>query len=256
MGKRMFYAAINSGGNTKLGSTIGTFSKLKGNREYYIPEYNRTVRGSCGCFGEVCQDDCYVGKSYVRHTCAENGHCSVKKGHARNTIALREDLGLSFEEMDGQLKRKRKPYSFVRIDQSGELLHAEEFFCWCGLALNHEESGFYIYSKAYAYMEWALLHGLVPAHFTVLYSIWHEYGLEEYKRVAHLPNVKAFVYLDKNKDINGWGVEEYAAHGLDVTILCPAYDFKGKMNHAITCDHCQFCMNRILKCKVIGTWAH
>ncbi len=260
---RKYYARFSDGAsggsanNIKLGELIATFSKLMGNEEHYIPEYALFVKGSCGEFCQYCDKHCYVRKSYVRHTNRETGECSVKKGHARNTLAFYEDLELSFKELDEQLKRKRKQYVFVRIDQSGELISEEEYSWWCWLARRHPKIQFYLYTKAYRYITALLLSGLVPENVTTLVSVWHECGIAEYKRVAHLDNVKAFAYMDKNKDPqNGWGYEEYAAHGLKVTVRCPAYDLKGKMNHNITCDHCCICMNRLATCKVIGCWAH
>lgn len=254
---RKYAAKIIAGGNIKLGKTMGTFSKLMGDEIYYIPEYDIYVKGTCGEFCEGCKGKCYVKKSYVRHTNHETGECSVKMGHARNTMAFYEDLALSFEELDGQLTRKRKKFIYVRIDQSGELISEEEYSWWCWLARKHPETHFYVYTKAFVYVMALLLADLVPENLTTLFSVWHEYGIAEYKKVAHLDNVKAFVYMDKNKDPqNGWGFEEYAAHGLEVGTMCKAYDLKGRMNHEITCDVCKKCMNRVASCKVIGCWAH
>ncbi len=250
-------AKILSGGNTKLGKEMGTFSKLMGDEEYFIPEYDVTVKGTCGKFCKGCKKACYVTKSYVRHTNHENGECSVKKGHARNTIAFYEDMNAAFKDLDLQLMRKRKKFVFVRIDQSGELISVYEFQNWDWLSGKHKETTFYVYTKAYEYVMETLLAGNVSKNLVVLFSIWHEYGIEEFLKVAHLPNVKAFVYMDKNKDPeNGWGIEEYADHGLVVQTMCKAYNMKGKMDHDITCEKCQKCMNKSKRCKVIGCWAH
>ena len=250
-------AKIIGNGNIKLGNTIGTFSKLMGDEDYYIPELEMTVRGSCGRFCQGCTKDCYVRKSYYRWTDSETGECSVKYGHAINTLAFREDIDAAFEQLDLQLSRKRKPWKHLRLDQSGELISELEYRKWGGLSEDHPETSPYIYTKAFEYTTPVLLEGSIPDNMTTLYSIWHEYGIEEYKKVAHLPNVKAFVYCDKNRDAeNGWGPEEYAAHGLIIQTFCAAYDLKGKMNHDITCDVCEKCMNRAASCKVIGCWSH
>lgn len=250
-------AAIRPGGNTKLGKTMGTFSKLKGDKDYYVPELDVIVRGSCGKFCVGCERVCYVGKSYIRHTNRETGECSVILGHAINTLAFYNDIDKAFNDMNEQLKRKRKKFVYVRIDQSGELISAYEYKKWAWLSEQHPETTFYVYSKAFEYMTECLLSGDVPSNMITLYSVWHECGIEEYKAVAHLPNVKAYVYMDKNKDPkNGWGFEEYAEMGLIIQTMCTAYDLKGKMNHDITCEKCKKCMNHLLNCKVIGCWSH
>lgn len=250
-------AAILPGGNTKLGKTMGTFSKLKGDKDYYVPELDVIVKGSCGRFCKGCEKACYVEKSYVRHTNRETGECSVILGHAINTLAFYNDIDKAFIDMHEQLNRKRKKFVYVRIDQSGELISAYEYEKWSWLSEQHPETIFYVYSKAFEYMTDYLLAGNVPKNLVTLFSVWHESGIQEYKAVAHLVNVKAFVYMDKNKDPeNGWGLEEYKAHGLDVQTMCAAYDLKGKMNHDITCDKCKKCMNKLMNCKVIGCWSH
>ena len=250
-------ARIIGGGNTKLGDTIGTFSKLMGDEEYYIPELGMTVEGSCGKFCKGCSKDCYVRKSYYRWTDRETGECSVKLGHAKNTLALREDIETAFKQLDLQLSRKRKPWLYVRWDQSGEYMSEQECRLHADLFDRHQESNTYVYTKAFEYVTPVLLEGAVPDNMTTLFSIWHEYGIEEFKKVQHLPNVKAFVYCDKNRDSeNGWGPEEYAQHGIIIQTFCAAYDTKGKMNHDLTCDVCQKCMNRAAGCKIIGCWSH
>lgn len=250
-------ARILDNGNIKLGKNIGTFSKLMGDEDYYIPELDKIVAGSCGKFCQGCYPDCYVLKSYRRYTSRETGECSVKYGHAINTLAFREDMEAAFAQLDLQLTRKRKGWSYVRIDQSGELLSRLEYSFWIDLAKKHPETIFYVYTKAFEYVIPALLAGEVPLNLITLFSVWHEYEIEEYKKVAHLPNVKAFVYCDKNKDYeDGWGPEEYAAHGLIIQTFCAAYDMRGKMDHEITCDRCTKCMNSLASCKVIGCWSH
>ena len=102
-----------------------------------------------------------------------------------------------------------------------------------------------------------MLENGAPENFTTLISIWHEQGIEAYKKLEHLPNVKAFVYCDKNSDpLNGWGPAKYLAHGIDIQTFCHAYDPKGHLNHDVTCDICKKCFNRAAGCKVVGCWDH
>lgn len=99
MDNRIF-ARLASKGNIKLGASMGTFSKLYSDREFNT-QYG-TVKGTCGGHCEGCRNACYVAKSYR--------YGSVINGHARNTLAFRSDLEGSFEAIDRQLTRKRKPF--------------------------------------------------------------------------------------------------------------------------------------------------
>ena len=90
----------------------------------------------------------------------------------------------------------------------------------------------------------ALLAGNVPENMTVLISIWHKFGVNEFEKVKNLPNVKAFVYDDNYK------------YGFVIDTYCKAYDEHGKLDHNITCDKCKKCFNRLNNCKVIGCKAH
>lgn len=109
---------------------------------------------------------------------------------------------------------------------------------------------FWLYTKAYSFVIPELLKGAVPENMTILFSIWHDYGVKEYKKVSHLRNVKAFVYDD------GFN---YESLGVEIQTYCKAYALKdGKMtlNHNITCDKCKKCFNRSSGCKVIGSLPH
>lgn len=229
-------AKLNRNGNIKLGTAIATFSKLYSDMEF-VTDYG-TVKGSCETrFCDGCRNSCYVPKSYR--------YPSVVKCHARNTLALREDLKKAFEDLRLQIARARKPFEIIRIHQSGELESTAEFLEWCHLAKNYPHVTFYIYTKAFEYITLPLLMGKVPNNLKVNISVWHEYGITEFKRLAHLPNVKAFVYCD------GFN---YAEHGLEVETMCMAYDEHGKMNHEITCERCKKCFDDIHK--IIGCYDH
>lgn len=246
-------AKIVGGGNIKLGNTIGTWSTLFGDAVYDTP-FGK-VQGTCGHHCEHCgqsvngkRPPCYVAKSYR--------YGSVIKRHAENTVAMRKDVWKCFKDLHGQLTRKRNKFVYVRIDQSGELETIEQLKGWEWLAEEHRETTFYIYTKAYAIVLPELLNGNVPKNLVVLISIWHEQGIDAYKTVKHLTNVKAFVYMDKNSNPDGWWYEEYAAHGIEIQTICKAYDEKGKMNHDITCDKCKKCIACRKNTKVIGCFDH
>ena len=224
-----------SGGNVKLGN-MGSFSKLYGN-DTFSTRYGM-VCGSCGnhCIG--CKHACYVRKSYR--------YGSVINAHARNTLAFRINLENAFSELDGQLSRKRKAWDVVRINQSGEIESVSELLSWIRLARKHPESKFYIYTKNFDAVEYvAETDIIVPDNFTLLISIWHEYGINEFKKYKSLSWVKAFVYMD------GF---DYETHGIKVETLCHAYDENGKLDHNITCDKCKKCIHSIFK--VIGCYEH
>lgn len=241
-------------GNIKVGN-IATFSTLAGDGEFVTEKYG-VVRGTCAECCEFCghaekgkRPPCYVFRSYR--------YPDVIESHARNTLSIINNPELAFRQLSDSLKRKRKKPIACRNHQSGEYINADEFFGMNGVAAEHPKIPFYVYTKKYGIVVPALLDGLVPRNMTTLLSTWHEQGIKEYLSVAHLPNTKAFVYLDKNTDPkNGWGIEEYAKHGLYIQTLCDAYDFRGRMNHKVTCDKCRKCFNRSSKCKVIGCWDH
>ena len=247
-------ARWNYNGNIKVGN-IATWSKLPGDAVFVSERYGE-VKGTCGGCCEHCghsingkRPPCYVFKSHR--------YPSVVDSQARNTLSVRNNPELAFRQLSESLSRKRNPIVAGRLDQSGEIENETEHKGACGLAADHMDTPFYIYSKKYDVIIPALLNGDVPKNFTHLVSIWHEQGIEEYLKVAHLPNVKAFVYCDKNSDpINGWGVEEYAAHGIVIQTFCKAYGMDGKMNHKVTCDVCKKCFNRSKNAKVVGCWDH
>lgn len=257
----IFTGIIKSGGNTKLGNSMGTISKLMGDRDYFVPELGMTIHGSCGnychgCNGECgCGDGdkppCYVWKSYVRHTNQNTGECSVIYGHAKTTLAFRQDLARAFASMDLQLSRKRKPFNQIRGDQSGEIENTAELVEYYRLARKHPETHFYLYTKNFDALNASIIIEKMPSNITILVSIWHEYGIAEYKQLQHLPNIKAFVVVDKD-----WTIERYAEYGIIITTMCGAYNERGRMNKKVTCDVCKKCFDRKANHKVIGCFDH
>ena len=225
------------GGNIKLGN-MGSFSKLYGNDTFITPYGD--VTGTCGKHCEGCKEHCYVRKSYR--------YGSVIKNHAKNTLAFRNDMIRAFVDLHLQLTRKRKPFDVIRINQSGEIETTAELCSWVDLARRHPETHFYIYTKNYfAVFEMIslLTPDYIPGNFTILISIWHTYGINEYKLLSKYDFIKAFVYLD------GF---DYSKYDITTETGCFAYDEKGKLNHDITCDKCRKCFNRIHK--IIGCAAH
>lgn len=238
--KNPITAKLNRNGNIKLGKTIATFSKLYSDEEFITP-YG-VVKGSCETrFCGGCKGSCYVRKSYRYGT--------VIKGHARNTLAVRMGALKLYEDIKGQLQRARKPYTMVRVHQSGEFESTEEFLAWCKLANDFPAITFYTYTKAFPYVIPALLCGKVPNNFIINISVWHEYGIKEYNLVKHLQNVKAFIYDD------GFN---YAAYGIDLNKCdrCMAYDENGKLNHEITCERCGKCLDNNPGHKIIACSDH
>ena len=230
------FARIASNGNIKLGQSMGTFSKLYSNK--FFETLFGKVQGTCGNHCEGCEGPCYVGKSYR--------YPSVVNGHARNTLAFRNDLNGSFEAIDKQLSRKRKPFKDVRINQSGEIESTTELLFWIVTARKHPETKFFLYTKNYeAVREIANSKVVVPSNFTCNISIWHEQGIAEYNEFKHLSWIRAFAYDD------GY---DYKAHGLEIETYCKAYDKSGKLDHKVTCDVCRKCIDRDVK--VTGCYEH
>lgn len=251
--------------NIKLGN-MGTWAMLFGNVNWYIPELDMEVKGTCGNFCKGCFDevtpkcsDCYVVKSYIKYTQKNadgsvgdiiKNACSVKLGHAYRTIAMtmfRTDLLLS---LDKQLTNKEKgnddKYD-IRIDESGEITCEKDLSFWCELARRHPRGTFYLYTKNYKAVRKVL--GFIPGNLIINISIWHKCGIKEYIEFAEYPQIRAFCTVDEE-----WTREKYANKGIEIDSMCGAYDEKGRMNHNVTCDKCRKCMNTNTKCT--GCYKH
>lgn len=224
-----------AGGNIKLGN-MGSFSKLYGNA-VYDTNYG-AVTGTCGHYCEGCSKACYVRKSYR--------YGSVINGHARNTLAFRNDIYSAFADLDAQLSRKRKKWDVVRINQSGEIESVAELLEWINTARKHPESFFYMYTKNFDALDAVVRAGVnVPDNFALLVSVWHQYGVAEFNKYKALPWVRAFVYMDDY---------DYESVGIVPDTMCNAYDKSGKMDHRITCDKCRKCFDS--RFKIIGCYEH
>lgn len=247
-----------SADNIKLGN-MGSWAELPGNCEYYIPELDVTVKGTCGEFCKGCFNaanprcsSCYVFKSLIRYTHSNpdgtsgdilKNKCSVKLGQAYRTIAMtmfRKDLLVS---LDKQLTNKRKKFKVIRINESGELTCYEDFEMWCELAKRHSETVFYMYTKNYAAVRKALINAIVPANLFINISIWHNCGISAYLEMKDHPQIRAFCLVDDE-----WTREKYYSKGIEITSMCGAYDEQGKMNHAVTCDKCKKCFSSNNRC--------
>lgn len=236
-------AKWNKKGNIKVGN-LWTLSTLYGDMEHTIPDLQIDVVGTCGKYCAGCKKGCYVPKSYR--------HPSVKVGHGRNTLALRADIAGALESLSGYIDRARNKPTICRFDQSGEIENESFLNMFIALAERHPEIKFYIYTKAYDIIIPALLAGRIPNNLIVNISIWHLYGIEEFKRVSHLENVKAFAVVDKD-----FTVEKYAEHGIIIETMCNAYNEHGKMNHDISCEKCGKCFEtKRINFKVIGCYEH
>lgn len=239
------FAGFNEGGNIKLGNMF-SFSKVYGS-DYFVSMRYGIVQGTCGKYCMGCKEECYVKHSYR--------HNSVIDCHARNTLAFKADIEKAFDDLKKQIDSKRDKPLFVRVDQSGEIESEKEFKLWVEMAREYKNIQFYLYTKAFSLVMPTLNiyseKGILPNNITILFSIWHEYGIKAYKQFEHLPQVKAFVVLD-----NVWNEAKYKEYGLHVTTTCKAYNEKGKLDHNITCERCRKCFNRIARHKVIGCYEH
>lgn len=250
--------------NIKLGD-MGSWAMLFGNVDWYIPELDITVKGTCGEHCKGCFDpenpkcsSCYVAKSYVMRTNRnedgtvgdiQKNPCTVKLGHAYRTIAMtmfRKDLLTS---LDWQMTKKRKKFGVVRINESGELTCYEDLELWCELARRHPETIFYLYTKNYKAVYKAIENNIITDNLFINISVWHKAGIKEYLDMQNHSQIRAFVLVDDE-----WTKEKYASKGLNITSVCAAYDEKGKMNHEITCDKCKKCFRRDNKCT--GCYEH
>lgn len=250
--------------NIKLGN-MSSWGLLFGNIDWYIPELELSCKGTCGNCCRGCFDPenpskspCYVAKSYVMHTNRnEDGtvgdivknKCTVKRGHAYRTLAItlfRDDL---FKSLNKQLNNARNKHEIVRINESGELTCYEDLEMWCKLAILHNETVFYLYTKNYKAVRKAIENGVIPKNLFINISIWHEFGIKEYKEFSHHKQIRAFVLVD---DV--WTREKYASKGIELTSMCGAYDENGRMNHDVTCALCKKCFRNDNKC--VGCYEH
>lgn len=215
-------------GNAKIGH-MWNFSTLMGDEPVRIDfgSMHMDVVGTCGSHCAGCKKDCYVRASYR--------YPSVKYGHARNTVALRTDIGKVARDLNGELERARKKPEFVRVHVSGEFESTEELAMWDCLAMLHPDVTFYVYSKAYDIMGDYFKSKKPSANLIINVSIWHEYGILFYRQWEHLPNVRAFVY-DDGYDYRKWGIYSDSR--------CPAYDKDGKTVEGVTCDKCKLCAGK------------
>ena len=250
--------------NIKLGN-MGSWAMLFGNCSWFIPELDVYVKGTCGehCRGCFNPDNpkcsaCYVAKSYYTHTNRNadgsvgdilRNKCSVKLGHAYRTIAMTMFRDQLLESLDKQLTRMKKKLDVVRINESGELTDYTDLKLWCELGKRHHETAFYLYTKNYKVVRKALINNIVPKNLFINISIWHEFGIEDYLEMKDHPQIRAFCLVD-----NDWTKERYYSKGVEITSMCGAYDERGKMNHAITCDKCKKCFSCNNKC--VGCYEH
>jgi len=232
-------AKFNKAGNTKIGK-IWSFSTLMGDELVHI-DYNgfvADVMGTCGKHCEGCKKNCYVKHSYR--------YPSVKYGHAWNTIAIRDDVESAFVDLHGQINRARNKPNAVRIHVSGEFESCAELYMWDKLANRFPNITFYVYSKAYDIMDEYIANHGINDNLIINVSIWHEYGIEFFKKYEHMNNIRAFVY-DDGFDYNKFGILKDSK--------CPAYDSNGKTVEGVTCEKCGLCMGKRDK-KVTFCHAH
>ena len=233
-------------GNDKLGHEVLTWSTLKGNSPIWIPKGRHLndkegvyLVGTCGkhCIG--CEKTCYVEKSYR--------HPTVRQGHAKRTIAMRENIDALFTCINYQIEHSQA--KMLRINQSGEIETLDEFDKWCQVVANHEDVVAWIYTKNYSVITEQLQGRGIPSNLKVNISIWGTQGIKEYQELKHIPNVKAFVCVTKEYD-----EAFYESQGLKIDTWCKAYDEKGKLNKNVTCQKCKKCFNNTTK--IIGCYEH
>lgn len=240
----MYIARMNKKGNIKVGSGIWTWNKLAG--AGYIAGCKGTCGEHCqGCYNpnDPASSSCYVFKSYVRYNWEES---TIVKGHIRNTKIMRENKPKAFADIATQIdKAHNKPHA-IRIHSSGEFEDANELIGWIILARAYDSIPFYVYTKAYSIVDEVLSKYILPENLFINISIWHDIGTECFNKWKHLPNVRAFVYMD--------GYE----YDFKPDCMCPAYkkteNGKTKLVHDLPCEKCGICFNT--KAQICGCFDH
>lgn len=234
---------FSKSGNVKVGN-MWVWNTLKGDETEHINYKGMQFDcvGTCGkmCAECGCKYACYVNKSYKIYP-------SVKYSHAINTIALRKDVYRVYNDLRNQIIRAKKKPEFIRIHASGEFENINEICMFNMLAFEFPEITFYTYSKNFVLWDEFLEDNAMANNFILNVSIWHESGIDFFKKWSFKDNVKAFAYDD------GF---DYTSAGLTINTHCTAYDEHGKMNHAVTCDKCRKCMRTDGNCKVVACFDH
>ena len=263
-------AKINFGtvrDNIKLGS-MGSWAELAGDMDWYIPEIDFWIHGTCGKYCKGCfnpenprKSACYCFKTYCMKTKRNNdgsvgdivlNKCSVKTGHAYRTLAMLFFREYLLESLDNQLNRVKNTRSGkIRINEAGELTCKEDLLFWCELSKRHPEFQFYLYTKNLKAAKYCAEEDMISNNLFINLSIWHKFGIKEYLDLAWHPQIRAYVYVDRE-----WTIDRYEKEGLHIQSMCGAYDIHGKMNHNITCDKCgnKHCCSHFNK--VTGCFAH
>ena len=124
----------------------------------------------------------------------------------------------------------------------------DEFIAHKDIANDHPETTFYLYTKNVDTIgPYILEHAnKFPHNLIINISIWNEQNIEWFKRLQHLPFIKAFVV------ITGY---DYSKSGIEIQTKCNAYNGK-KLNKNITCYKCKKCFDKNKNHKIIGCDEH
>lgn len=207
-------------GNSKLGKSIVTFSKLAGSHE------------SCSCVDTSnCEKYCYALRYCKRYP-------NVKRGYAKNSNLLRKKPSRFFNLVATymhDMDTRNKPVGEVRINVSGEFSSVKEIIAWNDIALMNPSTLFYAYTKNYLALEtfYMLKNVKHAGNFIINISEWKNHEVTE--ELAKKTGCSVFACVEKEDR------EKYRQMGY---VFCPSYDDKGHRRKEITCDHCSLCKKR------------
>ena len=233
-------------GNSKIGSTIWSFSTLPGDEDHLLQlkdgRYLIDTHGTCAEQCKHCFDKgCYAVNAAL--WC----YNTVIPAWTENTLLKRR--GELFTALRSWFAAKNKPgkppkVTVFRINVSGEIESADELREWNRLAAEHPETKFGLYTKNYAALEGFLNDPGTPraANFAINVSQWH--GCADEFLAAHPQACNVFEYDDSLR--GGCTLSEDDRVRLSRLSHCPAVLASGK--HAktaagdpITCDTCLRC---------------
>lgn len=208
-------------GNTKLGRGVYSFNTLPGDKPLTTKTRGQLTNlfGTCGGCCDGCERVCYSIRDARLH------HNSVIPSAGKNTVILRHDENIMFDQLKEELVKRKA--SVLRYHSSGEIPTYNYLLHMVKLAVELPDIKFYFYTKRFGFIEKYLKEcGAFPENLICNISEWKD-------------NTKGFDLRGMNKFIYDDGTDE----SLKRVPHCPAVNKEGKST-GINCDQCKRCFTK------------